>query len=89
VNKEIKNLAESIMATHGGQASFNFKEVSKILGCGVNTVPLLLNDSGILVKRIGSSKRISAYDVATLILIDRIAPVDNTSRYRLLTGTST
>jgi len=80
--KEIKAMAESIIATHDGQAYYNFGEVSKIVGCGINTIPALLHESGIIVKHVGPSKRISAYDIAALMCQGRKAAIDNMRRAR-------
>lgn len=77
---EIKAMAEVIIRTHDGQAYFNFGEVSKIIGCGANTVAYILHQSGVLVKRVGPSKRVSAYGLAEFMHSKRIAPIDNTSR---------
>jgi len=78
---DIKAMAESIINTHDGQAYYNIGEVSKIIGCGPNTVPLLLHESGIIVKYVGPSKRISAYDIATLMCQNRVAAIDNSRRH--------
>lgn len=77
---EAQIMAEAIINAHGGKAFFNFGETSKIIGCGINTIPSLLYESGILVKKVGPSKRISALDIAMLMTQERIAPIDNTSR---------
>lgn len=82
MKNDIERMAELIIKTHDGQAYFNFGEVCKIIGCGPNTVPLLLHNSGITVKRVGPSKKISAYEVAELMRLNQIAPIDNTSKGR-------
>ena len=69
-------MAETIMRNHGGQAYFNYDEVSQIIGCGRNTVAAILHESGIIVKRVGPSKRISAYDIAELMSKNRVAAID-------------
>ena len=73
---EIKVMAEAIINAHKGQAYFNFGEAHKIIGCGINTLPHLLHTSGIIVKRVGPSKRISAYDIAELMCTGRVAAID-------------
>lgn len=73
---EVKAMADSIIKAHDGQAYFNFGQTSKIIGCGINTLPHLLHNSGIIVKRVGPSKRISAYDIAELMCIGRVAAID-------------
>ena len=79
-NKDITLMAEAIIKAHDGKAYYNIGEVSKIIGCGANTVPALLHESGITVRRVGPSKRISAYDIAELMCKDKIAPIDNIRR---------
>ena len=78
--REIKTLAELIIKTHDGQVLFNLGEVSKMLGCGANTVPALLHDFGIPITRIGLSKKVNAYDIADMIYSKRIAAIDNTTK---------
>lgn len=70
---EIKTMGDNIVRSHSGQVYFNFGEVAKIIGCGINTVPALFSDAGMLVKKVGPSKRVSAYDVAELMYSKRIA----------------
>lgn len=77
---EIAAMAKIIVETHGGQVYFNFDQASKIIGCGRNTIAHCLHRAGVLVKKVGPSKRISAYDLAEFMYYDRIAPIDNTSR---------
>lgn len=79
-NSEIKAMTQALIDTHGGQAYFNFTEISKIVGCGINTVGAILHNAGVVVKRVGPSKRVSAYDIAKFMCDKRIAPIDNTSR---------
>jgi len=73
---EIKEQAELIVKAHGGQAYFNFAQASKIIGCGINTMPHEFHKAGITVKRVGPSKRVSAYDIAELMCTGRVAPID-------------
>ena len=73
-NKNIKAMAESIINTHDGQAYFNYGQASKIIGCGENTVAHLFSNSGVIVKRVGPSKRVSAYDIAYVMYSGRVAP---------------
>ena len=80
MTSEVRLNAEIIIKTHDGQTYFNLGEVSKIIGCGVNTVAAYLHDSGITVKQVGPSKRVSAYDIAELMCKGRVAPIDNASR---------
>ncbi len=77
---EITTMAHAIIKTHDGQAYYNFEQASKIIGCGRNTIAHCLHRAGVLVKKVGPSKRISAYDLAEFMYYDRIAPIDNTSR---------
>jgi hypothetical protein len=67
-------MAEAIISQHDGQAYYNFSEVGKIIGCGRNTVALVLDKAGILVKKVGPSKRVSAYDIASLMCLQRTVP---------------
>ena len=76
MTNEIKIMAESIIKTHDGQAYYNFGQVSKIIGCGINTVAHLLHNSGVVVKRVGPSKRVSAYDIAYVMHRTRVAAID-------------
>jgi hypothetical protein len=76
MRSEVKTIAESIMKMNDGRAYFNFGQASKIIGCGINTVPSLLHNSGIIVKRVGPSKRISAYDIAEVMCTGRVAAID-------------
>jgi hypothetical protein len=73
---EIKAMADLIIKAHDGQAFYNYKQVAKIIDCGVNTVPGLLHNNGIIVKRVGPSKRISAYDIAELMCTGRVAAAE-------------
>jgi hypothetical protein len=73
--QEIDAMAKLIIETHNGKAYFNFTEASKIIGCGINTVPKKLNDAGVLVSRVGPSKRISAYDLAETMNRHRVSAV--------------
>jgi len=72
---EIQIMTESIMETNGGKAFFNFREVSKIIGCGINTVPGLLYNEGVTVKKVGTSKRVSAYEIAQLMCTNRTVAI--------------
>jgi phage antirepressor YoqD-like protein len=74
--KAVKELADTIIRAHGGQAFFNFGEISKIMGCGINTVPKFLYDKGVLVQKVGPSKRVSALELADAMLSGRKTPVD-------------
>ncbi len=74
--KEINAMAAAIVQAHDGKAYFNFREISEIVGCGINTVPRVLHEAGVGVKRIGTSKRISAYDLAEFMCLYRVAAID-------------
>jgi beta-N-acetylglucosaminidase len=75
-NAEIKVMAELIMRIHDGKAYYNFGDVSRIIGCGINTVAHLLHNQGILVRKVGPSKRVSAYDIAEIMYSKRVPPID-------------
>ncbi len=77
---EITAMAQAIIEAHAGQAYYNFEQASKIIGCGRNTLAHHLHSAGILVKKVGPSKRVSAYDLASCMYSGRIAPIDNISR---------
>jgi hypothetical protein len=78
--EEIHKHAKLIVETHGGQMLFNLTEVHKIIGSGQNEVARRLHEAGILVKRQGPSKLVTAFDLAEYILANRVAPIDNVSR---------
>jgi len=73
---EIKAMAEMLIKNNEGQAYFNLGDCSRIIGCGVNTVAREFHNAGILVKRVGPSKRVSAYDLAAYMSLGRVAPID-------------
>jgi len=73
---ERQAMAESIIESYNGQAYFNFGEISKIIGCGIHTVPRILYDAGIAVKQIGPSKRVSAIDLAEMMSGGRVSAID-------------
>ncbi|MDA8227601.1 MAG: hypothetical protein M0T74_07840 [Desulfitobacterium hafniense] len=77
MTKTIRELGDAIVRTHDGQMFFNFTEAKKIVGCGINTISALLHSHGITVKNVGPSKRINAYDLAEVMIKNRIAPIDN------------
>ena len=74
--REINTMAKQIIEAHNGQSYFNFTETAKIIGCGKNTVAYVLNNSGVTVKKIGPSKRVSAFDLAEIMAKGRVAAVE-------------
>ena len=72
--KEARIMAKAIMEAHDGQAYFNIQQAAKIVGCGRNTMITMLTDAGILVKRVGPSKRVSALDLASVMTQQRVIP---------------
>jgi hypothetical protein len=76
---EAQLMADSIIRVYG-KAYFTFGDVSEIVGCGKNTVGALFHDAGIIVKRVGRKKLVSALDIAEVMTYERIAPIDNTTR---------
>ena len=74
--KEISAMTSAIVNAHGGKAYFNITEASKIIGCSRNTLPAILHSAGIGIKRIGTSNRVSAYELAGLMCRDRTAPIN-------------
>ena len=73
--KEIAAMTSAIVNAHGGKAYFNMAQASKIVGCGKNTLPRALHDAGIVVKHVGTSHCISAYELAGFMCIGRVSPV--------------
>ena len=82
---EAERIAEMLVRSHGGKAMFNLGDAAKILGQGRNSVPRYLHESGVLVKKVGQEKMVSALQLAEFMCAGRIAPVDGTSR-GLVTG---
>ena len=62
---------------------FCFKKAAKILGCHYNTMPSLLNEQGILIKKIGRKKMVSALELAKIMYSNQESPVNNDRGYRL------
>ena len=73
--KEIAAMTAAIIKAHGGKAYFNMGQASKIVGCSRNTLPRILHDAGIVVKHVGTSHSVSAYDLAEFMCAGRVAPV--------------
>ena len=88
INPDIQSMVDALLKYHNGKAYFSFGEISKMIGCGVNNVPRLLHDSGVLIKKIGTCKKVSAFDIATIMCAGRIAPIDNSTRVKLPARTS-
>lgn len=78
MRSEIQAMTDFIIKNHDGQAYFNYEEASKIVGCGRHTLAHGLHNAGITIKKVGPSKRVSAYDLAYFMCADRISAVDNT-----------
>lgn len=78
--EEIQAMTAAIIEAYKGQAYFNFEEASRIVGCGRHSMAYKLNQAGVLVQKIGPSKRVSAYDLASAMVDGRISPIDNTSK---------
>ena len=79
----IKIQTRAIMDSNGGQAQFNFKRSAKILGCHPNLMPRLLDDHGILVKRCGNQKMVSAVELANIIYAKLESPIVNNKKSSL------
>jgi len=69
-------MAENIIRANDGKVLYNLGEVSKLTGYGVNTVPKLLHEHGVLVKKDGKSKKVNIYDLVDFMLSGRVAPID-------------
>jgi len=71
-----QEIGDQIVDRYDGRMFFNLKEVSRITGYGRNIIARKLYEAGILVKTEGRDKRISAYEIGTLMATGRIAAVD-------------
>jgi hypothetical protein len=80
IKTEIQIMTEAIIKQHNGQAYFNIEEGAKIIDCGRNTFARMLSDSGVTVKKVGTSKRVSAHDIAMLMGRGRVASYENGAR---------
>ena len=74
-SREVTRIAKLLIETHGGKSFYNLTEAAKIAGCGINTLPVALYEAGYLVKKLGTSKRISAYELAEFMMTDRVLPI--------------
>ena len=72
---ETKTIAEKIIEDNDGKIYYSIQGVAKIIGCGRNRVPLMLNDHGILVRKMGAKKMVTAYDIAELMASGRVSPL--------------
>lgn len=77
---EIQIMTEAIIKQHDGQAYFNVAEGAKIIDCGRNTFARMLSEAGVTVKKVGTSKRISAHDLVMLMERGRVASYENGAR---------
>ena len=75
MRKEVAIMAELLIKTQG-QAMFSFGECSKLIGCGPNHLARYFHEAGILVKKQGPAKLISAYNLAEYMCINRVSPID-------------
>jgi len=69
-------LADAIMRNWNGQVIFNFGEVSKITGYGINTIARRMSEAGIPVLTDGKSKKINVYQLAHFLTKDRISATE-------------
>lgn len=72
---EIREHANAIIKAHDGKTYFNIREVHKITGYSLGTIPRMFSDQGILVKKDGKSKKVSAFDIAELMVSNRQSAV--------------
>ena len=75
VNKEQKDLAETIAKANGGCVAFNITRAAKIAGRSRYDFPEWLNRKGVLVEKTGRGKLISVNDLAIAMLSDRVSPL--------------
>lgn len=75
MTSEVKNIGDGIIRAHEGQTFFNMTEARKIIGCGENTITALIHSHGITVKKVGPSKRISAYEIAEIMCSKKVCTV--------------
>ena len=73
---DVRVAAEMIVKSHDGRVYFNFKDVSKIIGCDPDRIARMFLDAGILIKKSGRDKRVSAYDIAEVMCYGRVSPVE-------------
>ena len=86
-NNEVEIMTRCIIEQNNGRALFTFNEARKIVGVGENApLPNMLHDAGIMVTMMGSRRKVSAYNLALFMTINRIAPIDNTSRPQAADG---
>ena len=76
----IVTTAKLIVETHGGQASFNFRQAAVILGCDFRLVPKRLDESGVLCTTRGKNKMVAAIGIAECIHYNQVSPLDNRLR---------
>lgn len=67
---ERETIARSLVA-HYGQAAFDLVQSAKIVGTNDKRLKEQINELGILVKRIGTRKLISVYDLCEIICTGR------------------
>lgn len=74
IRSEIEIMTEAIILKYG-KIEFTMEEGCFIVNVGVNTLPVMLHDAGILVKKSGKRKLVTAYNLAVLACINRESPV--------------
>ena len=77
---EVDRVAEIIVRSHGGKAMFNLTQAAKVLGQGKNSIARYLQEEGVIVKKVGQEKLVSALQLAEFMCGGRISPLDGTSR---------
>ena len=73
---DIRAAAEMIVKANDGRVYFNFKDASKIIGCDADRMARMFLEAGILVKKSGRDKRISAFDIAEVMCYGRVSPIE-------------
>lgn len=79
-DKERDFLAKTIVDQHKGRVFLTFQEAGKVMRIHPDYVGYKLHKAGITVKKIGTKKLVSVYDLVRYMCSERVAPIDNTSR---------
>jgi phage antirepressor YoqD-like protein len=77
---KIREVADAIARNHGGKQLLSLTEAAAALGLGKNHLPRLLNEHGVLVKKIGPRKLVAVVDLAEMMCSGMVSPLDNSHR---------
>ena len=78
--EKVKTQANLIMERNGGQAFFTFADCARILGCHPTSISNLLNEHGVLVRRLGKKKMVTALDLADVMFSSQESPFIKANR---------